>query len=208
MSNANKTVYKKFIHLIGMIRRNLYGRQADPILDKTKGQGRVLAILKIKSEITTKDLVFLMGISQQSLNELLIRLENNGYIERVPSDKDKRVKVIRLTEKGKEVDQDSYGSEEVFSTLTEKEITDLDAILDKVIDHMEHNGGKDTMDEQEDEFFERMERMRASMTEEDFEKLIKMRGGMGDFGSGRGFENFGGFGGFFGRENPWKKGDK
>lgn len=35
------------------------------------GQARVLAMLKIQAEMTAKDLSYLLGIRQQSLNELL-----------------------------------------------------------------------------------------------------------------------------------------
>jgi DNA-binding MarR family transcriptional regulator len=43
-----------------------------------RGQGRVLAALKIKPEISQKELTYLLNMSRQSLAELLSKLEKNG----------------------------------------------------------------------------------------------------------------------------------
>lgn len=47
------------------------------------------------------DLSYLLGIRQQSLN----KLEKSGYVERRPSEADRRVMVVHLTEKGKTIQQ-------------------------------------------------------------------------------------------------------
>lgn len=57
----------------------------------SRGQGRVLAILKKKDNITTKDLAILLGISISALNLLLNRLKKSGFIVKEPSKEDKRV---------------------------------------------------------------------------------------------------------------------
>lgn len=46
--------------------------------DSTRGKGRILAMLKIQPKITTKDLSYLLGIWQQSLNELLNKLKKTA----------------------------------------------------------------------------------------------------------------------------------
>jgi DNA-binding MarR family transcriptional regulator len=187
MSELSRTTYKKFVHLIALIRRDMFSAEFDPVFDKTKGQGRVLAMLKIKPDISTKDLSYLMGIKQQSLNELLLRLEKSGYIERRPSEDDKRVMIVHLTVKGKEVDQDALGADNIFGCLTEEEMESFNTNLDKLIQYMEESNNNMNTD-MDDEFVERMEQMRGSMSEEDFENLMKMRGGFGKgfgFGAGR-----------------------
>ena len=60
-------------------------------------------MLRLKSKITAKDLSYILGIRQQSLNETLQKLEKEGYIVRTPSPKDRRVMLISLTEKGNEI---------------------------------------------------------------------------------------------------------
>ena len=66
-----------------------------------RGQGRVLAALKGKPEISQKELTGLLDMSKQSLAELLAKLEKSGFIAREPSEDDKRSVTIRLLEKGK-----------------------------------------------------------------------------------------------------------
>jgi DNA-binding MarR family transcriptional regulator len=45
------------------------------------------------------------GITKQSVNDLLGHLEAHGYLERVPDSTDGRVRVIRLTPKGRRLQQ-------------------------------------------------------------------------------------------------------
>ena len=58
-------------------------------------------MLKLKPEISQKELSDLLDMRPQSLGELLGKLERNGYITRTPSERDQRVLIIRLTDAGK-----------------------------------------------------------------------------------------------------------
>jgi DNA-binding MarR family transcriptional regulator len=48
------------------------------------------------------------GITKQSVNELLGHLEQHGYLSRVPDSSDGRARVIRLTAKGRRLEQTIY----------------------------------------------------------------------------------------------------
>lgn len=76
-----------------------------PMADPTRGQGRIIAILKMQDSISTKDLSYLLDIRISSLNELLSKMEKADYIKREPSESDKRVMLVKLTEKGKDEQQ-------------------------------------------------------------------------------------------------------
>lgn len=67
-----------------------------------RDQGRVLTILKLKPGISQRDLPYLLDMSKQSLAELFARPEKSGYVTREPSQEDKRVLTIELTEEGME----------------------------------------------------------------------------------------------------------
>ena len=103
MDDIYTAVYEKLATLQWLMkRRQMFSQaQSGPFADPTRGQGRILAMLKIQPEIKTRELAYLLGIRQQSLNELLNKLEKSGHVERKPSEKDKRVMVVHLTEKGK-----------------------------------------------------------------------------------------------------------
>jgi DNA-binding MarR family transcriptional regulator len=47
-------------------------------------------------------------ITKQSVNELLGHLEHRGYLQRVPDESDGRARVIRLTAKGRRLQQTIY----------------------------------------------------------------------------------------------------
>ena len=102
-----------------------------------KGQGRILGILKLKPEISHKELSYLLGISTQSMSELLRKLESKGYIMRVPSEQDKRSMNIILTEEGKKaVDQskgfDNCDMDQVFDCLNEEEQAKFKEYLERL----------------------------------------------------------------------------
>ena len=50
----------------------------------------------------------LAGITKQSVNDLLGHLERHGYLGRVPDPADGRARVIRLTSKGRRLQQTIY----------------------------------------------------------------------------------------------------
>ena len=49
-----------------------------------------------------------VGITKQSVNDLLGHLEQHGYLSRVPDPSDGRGRVIRLTSKGRRLEQTIY----------------------------------------------------------------------------------------------------
>jgi DNA-binding MarR family transcriptional regulator len=51
-----------------------------------------------------------VGITKQSVNDLLGPLEQHGYLLRVPDPADGRARVIRLTSKGRRLEQTIYAS--------------------------------------------------------------------------------------------------
>ncbi len=146
-------------------------KKSKQMIDSSKGQGRILSILKMKPEISQKELTFLLDISKQSLAELLGKLEKNEYIVRTPSKEDRRVQMITLTEKGSEI---SVGPEETqvdFSSaldcLTDEELKNLDIYLTKILTRIKD----DFFDE--NDILERKKALESFVTEyqDDVEKF-------------------------------------
>ena len=189
MCDTYTDIYEKLSKLQWLLHRQQMFNQAEhgPFADRSRGQGRVLAMLKLQPEISTKDLAYLLGIRQQSLNELLNKLEKSGYIVRKPSETDKRVMIIHLTEKGEETQQPENDYYEIFSCLNEEELNTFGEYLDRVIAALEEQVG----DRHDDDMEDWMQEARSRMGDERFEKLMSMRGkgfgkGFGHFGHGRG----------------------
>ncbi len=113
--------------------RNRVVMEYGPLADRSRGQGRVMALLKLQPQISTRDLAYLLGIRQQSLNELLNKLEEKEMVERKPSEDDKRVMIVHLTEKGKEAEQPKNESYDFFGVLSEEEQAAFSDYLDRLI---------------------------------------------------------------------------
>jgi len=183
--DIHAALHRKFRALVWLLGRDRAARRAEhgPLGDPSRGQGRVLAALKMQSPIATKDLAFLLGIRQQSLNELLGRLQGAGLIERAPSHEDRRVMLVHLTDAGRETSIEA-GAASPFTVLDEDEAARLAELLDKVIAPLSQRLGEQGVSEEE------LESMRERLGEERFADVMRMR----EHGFGHGFGGFDGFG--------------
>ena len=111
--------------------------------DGARGQGRVLRALALVPEISQKDLTMLLDMRQQSLAELLAKLEAKGLVTREQDTEDRRRQIVRLTDEGRaaagEVEPDKSGQSELafFNCLTDEEKKQLDALLARVAETLE-----------------------------------------------------------------------
>jgi DNA-binding MarR family transcriptional regulator len=111
-------------------------RHHGPMGDPHRGQGRVLALLKLKPEISQKELSNILDMRPQSLGELLVKLERSGYITRTPSEADRRGMDIRLTEAGEAAsaqNEQQADTEALFGCLNEEEQAALSDYLGRII---------------------------------------------------------------------------
>ena len=103
-------------------------------------QQKVLGILAQNDGITQKELSGMLGIRPQSGGEIVRKLENNGYVERIPDENDSRAKRLHLTEAGiKENEKLSRQAEQetVFDCLDGEEKTMLNRLLTKIVNNTE-----------------------------------------------------------------------
>lgn len=124
-----------------------------PMADPRKGQGRVLAILKMQPEISQKELSYLLDMRPQSLGELLSKLERNGYITRTPSETDRRVQIIKLTENGAEgtvSEGQEFSFDKAFEGLNKEELKNLSDYLHRIIKTLEDQLGDETLEDRFD----------------------------------------------------------
>lgn len=173
MEDMYSDIYEKLSRLQWLLQRHQMVSHAEhgPFADVNRGQGRVLALLKIQPEISTKDLAYLLGIRQQSLNELLSKLEKGGYVERRPSEADKRIMIVHLTAKGESVDQPENDYQSIFSCLSDEELSAFGEYLDRVIAALESKVGNP-----HDETYAWMNEARGRMGNEQFDRLMRHSG--------------------------------
>lgn len=210
MNERNIELYEKMSRLQWLMHKHHLRTHAEcgPMADPTRGQGRIFAVLKMKDGISTKDLSYLLGIRVSSLNELLAKMEKSGYITREASETDKRVMLVKLTEKGISEQQEEWNPDAIFACLSESEQAAFSDYLDRIISAIETELGDEANDDERNWW---MRGGRERIGDEMFERLATMR--RGGFANEEGFDphlfggqhGHGGFphdGGFRGRPTP------
>lgn len=137
--------------LITISRLMVHGRsrradQAGPMADPSCGQGRILALLKLRDGISTKELAQALGMRVSSLNEQLAKMERAGVVERRTSDEDRRIMLVYLTEAGKAEEQIQFEDPRLFSGFSDEELEKMGAFLDRIIENLESELPEDVRD--------------------------------------------------------------
>lgn len=145
MENQMNEQFMKLQHDL----RRYYHRQMakNPGLGVHRGQGRVLALLKMNPEISQKDLTFVLGMRPQSVGELLQKLEDKELITREPSEEDRRVMIIRLTTLGQEetekISKAPDFGEELFADFSEEEKAEWTRLVEKLSEPLKNQLGEE-----------------------------------------------------------------
>lgn len=107
-----------------------------------QGQGRVLSLLLHNPGIRQKELSDWLDIRSQSIGEIILKLELNGYITRTPSEKDRRSMCIYLTTEGeaaaKFMDKNIQEAVKVFDCLSDDEKNNLHQYLFRIVSKLEN----------------------------------------------------------------------
>jgi DNA-binding MarR family transcriptional regulator len=135
-----KHLEKRFGFLISEVGR-LCGKRFDDLakssLDLTRAQCSALAYLSHYGEVNQARLADLLQVAPISAGRLLDRMEEGGWIERLPNPEDRRERQVRMTAKAeKALDAARRVGDEVtakaLSGFSEKEQAQLMALLKRV----------------------------------------------------------------------------
>ncbi|MBQ6813528.1 MAG: MarR family transcriptional regulator [Methanobrevibacter sp.] len=132
-----------------------------------RGQGKIIMILRKKDKISTKDLSNILNISVTSLNETLNKLEQKDIIRKVPSEEDKRILLIELTEKGKDIKCKKPTDLDIFDSLNDEEKANLNEYLNRI-----HEELRKKLKEEDPEKYERIEKHREEILKKHFKMGI------------------------------------
>jgi DNA-binding MarR family transcriptional regulator len=104
-------------------------------------QGRILFVLWSKDEIPISELARKTMLSKSTLTSMLDRLEKAGYIIRVQSKEDRRIILIKRTEKDKNLETIyTRVSDEMaslfYNGFASTEIDDFEKYLKRILDNL------------------------------------------------------------------------
>ncbi len=107
-------------------------------------QGRIMFVLWRNDEISINDLAKKTSLGKSTLTSMLDRLEESGFIRRVPSKKDRRKILIKRTEKDKSFQQQyvtvSHDMTKLFyKGFSKEEIDDFEAYLKRIFNNLLEN---------------------------------------------------------------------
>ena len=153
----NHLLCHKFIMINEILDRR--DKKKNPAMKSvTKGQGRLIAFLKRKDRLSTKDLSEILNISVTSLNETLNKLEQQGFIRKVPSPNDKRVLLVELTDEGRALEFKNHEDIDIFDTLSEEEKKKLNEYLNRLMGEL-HRKFKEENPEKYEKIIENRKRI-------------------------------------------------
>lgn len=108
------------------------------------GQGRILFALWQGDGITIQELAKRTSLGKSTLTSMLDRLENTGYLVRVPSKVDRRTQIIELTKKDKAL-RGAYlrvsgeMTDLFYEGFTNDEIEGFESCLNRVFDNLNNH---------------------------------------------------------------------
>jgi Transcriptional regulators len=150
MNDLKETIQEQLQQLQMIMHRTMF-TQFTKMRNPHRGQGRVLAILKLKPIISQKELTYLLNMSKQAVAELITKLEKSGYITREPSEEDKRVMTIKLTAKGleaaDETEDNTSDTLDIFDCLNDEELADFSEYLGRIIKRCEEQFTDDNFEQ-------------------------------------------------------------
>lgn len=105
-------------------------------------QGRILYVLWQSEDISISKLSAQTSLANTTLTSMLDRMEASGLIVRKPDPKDRRSRLIALTDKAKALQGDyeqisQRMSERYYIGFTESEIAQFEAYLQRVLNNLE-----------------------------------------------------------------------
>ena len=117
-------------------RRNAINDAAEEKAGRVKDLVRALRLLELKPSMEQKEMADLLGMGVRALDEILAEAEEKDLVARiVPEDEDKRHVVVRAAEgAADEAEAAGVDAERYVPGLSDEELDELFAMLDKVID--------------------------------------------------------------------------
>lgn len=116
---------------------------ADSGIDSFNGaQGRILYVLWQNDDISISSLSAQTSLANTTLTNMLDRMETIGLIVRKPDPKDRRNRLIALTEKAKSLQEDytrisQQMNEIYYKGFTETEIMQFESYLQRILNNLE-----------------------------------------------------------------------
>ncbi len=111
--------------------------QARGLPEMVSSHGNIVFQLSKNEKLSMKELADAIHRDKSTVTALVSKLQEQGYVEKVPSDEDSRVVFVRLTEQGKKYTVDTQAissllNEKCLAGFTEKDKDALYSLLSRI----------------------------------------------------------------------------
>ena len=111
------------------------------IKELNPGQGQILFALWQEDGVPIHELSKKTQLTKSSLTTMLDRLQNSGFLKREDDENDRRIIIVKLSEKSKNlqkkyVDVSKKMTEVFYGTLTEEEIDQFEGYLRRILNNL------------------------------------------------------------------------
>jgi DNA-binding MarR family transcriptional regulator len=136
LSDAQAAVGRSFKAAMGAVRR-LRGRESHRLDPLSYAQYGLLFGLAEETELSGSQLAGSADLSPATVTQMLEHLETNGLVQRKRSERDKRVVLVSLTDRGRELVSERRARMEglwqiALSGFTDEELATTAAVLDRL----------------------------------------------------------------------------
>lgn len=122
-NNVMAEIVDRYERATYMINRRLSSKIREGLPnDITSEQMFILRYLKHNTFVSSSELADLLCVEKSTISSIINRMVNKGYVERVPSQEDRRVVYLQLTEGGK---QQYEGIEHIIYNIIEPYISKI-----------------------------------------------------------------------------------
>lgn len=109
----------------------------------TRTQWIALYYVKICDNITQKQLADKMSLKEPTVVRLIDKMEITGWLTRIGSETDKRIKILKLTKEGSEIESKmsviaEKFRDDVISNISAEEIDVYNNVLSKMLSNIEN----------------------------------------------------------------------
>lgn len=140
--NPSQAIGYEFRVVHQMIHHKMEQFRAENQCELTFVQSRVMGFLTHNQsrDVYQKDIEVEMRIRRSTATEILNVLERNGYLVRIPSAEDRRLKKLVMTDKARELDQKMNENIDRMEKLLARNLTDEQlAVFFTVVDQIKKN---------------------------------------------------------------------
>lgn len=119
------------------------GHRLHAIRGARPGQERILHMISHTGEMTQKQLIQRLQLSQGTVSEMIQKLESRGLVEKKTDSSDKRRILLTLTEEGEKEeqalrDQNDADDAHALECLSEEEKNSLADMLTRILESWQH----------------------------------------------------------------------